>query len=56
MKLFTIIGIVVVGMWVWHYAGNSIIKPAANTTWNASAPYLNQAVNSAHDKVKKAVN
>lgn len=56
MKLFAFIGVVVVGMWVWHYAGDRMIKPAASTTWNASAPYLNQAVNSAHETVKKAVN
>ncbi len=56
MKLFTIVGIVVVGMWVWHYAGNKVIKPAATTTWHATSPYLNQAVNSVHNEVKKAVN
>ena len=56
MKFFAIIGIVVTGFWVWHFAGNKVIKPAASTTWNASAPYLNQAVNSVHNEVKKAVN
>lgn len=56
MKLFAFIGIVVVSLWVWHFAGDKVIKPAANTTWNASAPYLNDAVNSAHASVKKAVN
>ena len=56
MKFFAIIGIVVTGMWVWHFAGNRVLKPAASATWEASAPYLNQAVNSAHAKVNKAVN
>lgn len=56
MKLFAFIGIVVTCMWVWHFAGNRVIKPAASVTWEASAPYINQAVNSAHESVKKAVN
>ncbi len=45
MKFFAIIGIVMTACWVWHFAGNKVIKPAASSAWNVSAPYLNQAVN-----------
>ncbi len=49
--IFAIIGFVVVCMWTWHFMGDKLIKPAArsaaNTAWNATAPYLNDAVNKA---------
>lgn len=44
---FAVIGFAVVGVWTWHFMGNRVLKPAANTAWNMSAPYLNEAVNKA---------
>lgn len=49
--VFAIIGFAVVCLWVWHFMGEKVIKPAvrvaADTAWNASAPYINDAVNKA---------
>jgi len=44
---FAIIGFGVVALWAWHFMGDKVIKPAANTAWQASAPYINDAVNKA---------
>ncbi len=54
--VFAAIGCVVVCMWMYHFFGNKVIKPvvsvAADTAWNATAPYLNNAVNKAQEKTK----
>ncbi len=52
MKIFTIIGVVVVCLWAWHFFGHSakkmatkaepVVTSAANSAWQATAPYLNE--------------
>lgn len=54
--IFAIIGFVVVGLWVYHASNNKTVRSGAKTVWNLSAPYINNAVNKAHDSAKQAAN
>lgn len=55
--VFAIIGFGVCCLWGYHFYENSPMakktaRLATDTAWNASAPYINDAVNKAQAKTK----
>jgi hypothetical protein len=55
--IFAVIGFSVVCLWGYHFYNSSPVakkttKVASDMAWNATAPYLNDAVNKATTKTK----
>ena len=56
-SIFAVIGFVVCCLWAYHWynvspSAKHAVSSAADTTWNITSPYLNNAVNKAQSKTK----